>query len=113
YCGRSVLEIGAGTGEFAAQLTGMDRHVLTDVDADAVRHMARRFADRPEVETHVLSLDGNGPAMIAPVDTVIAINVLEHIEDDVAALQSLSRYVVPGGTVVLWVPASPRLYGEF
>lgn len=113
HCGRSVLELGAGTGEFAAQLSGLDRHVLTDVDATAVEHMAQRFADRPEVETQVLDLDGSGDSVTDPVETVIAINVLEHIENDVAALRSLSKYVISGGTIVLWVPAYPQLYGDF
>ncbi len=48
-----------------------------------------------------------------PVDTLIMMNVLEHIEDDVAALRRLSRLVIPGGRIVLWVPAYPALYGEF
>ena len=47
----------------------------------------------------------------APVDTVLAVNVLEHIEDDVAALRRMTAEVVPGGSVVLFVPAYPSLYG--
>src|ERR1700742_3263927 len=50
HCGRSVLEVGAGLGEFAAQFTGLERLVLTDVDPGAVEVMTRTFADRPEVE---------------------------------------------------------------
>lgn len=113
HCGRSVLELGAGTGEFASHLTGLDRYVLTDVDATAVDYIAKRFADRPEVESQVLDLDGSGSGLDNPVDTVLAINVLEHIEDDVAALRAMSECVVPGGTIVLWVPAYQQLYGDF
>ena len=47
------------------------------------------------------------------MSTVVAVNVLEHIEDDCAALRALSRLVVPGGRLVVWVPGYPRLYGEF
>lgn len=113
HCGRTVLELGAGTGEFASHLTGLDRYILTDVDSGAVDYMKQRFADRPEVETQVLDLDGGDSGLDKPVDTVIAINVLEHIEDDVAALKSLSKCVVPGGTIVLWVPGYQQLYGDF
>ena len=49
HCGSSVLEVGAGLGEFAEQFDDLDRLVLTDVDPDAVAVMARRFAARPEV----------------------------------------------------------------
>lgn len=113
HCGRSVLEVGAGTGEFAAHLTGLDRHVLTDVDPDAVEYLAQRFAHRPEVETRLLDLDGSAPSLHRSVETVLAINVLEHIEDDVAALRALSEHAVPGGTIVLWVPGYQQLYGDF
>jgi SAM-dependent methyltransferase len=47
------------------------------------------------------------------VDSVVAINVLEHLEDDVGTLRDLRGVVVPGGTVVLLVPGYPALYGEF
>ncbi len=113
HCGPSVLEVGAGLGEFASQFTGLRRHVVTDVDPDCVAHMALRFADRPEVEARQLDLQGavadGGPL----VSTVVAINVLEHIEQDSAALRSLARLVDPGGRVVLWVPGYMQLYGDF
>jgi SAM-dependent methyltransferase len=113
YCGSSVLEVGAGLGEFAAQFRGLERHVVTDVDPDAVAALAGRFADRPEVEARRLDLT-HGPVHAgAPVSAVVAINVLEHIEDDRAALTSLAGLVVPGGRLVIWVPGYQQLYGEF
>ncbi|RCW43182.1 methyltransferase family protein [Halopolyspora algeriensis] len=112
HCGRSVLEVGAGTGEFASHVTGLERYVLTDVDPDAAQYMKQRFAGRPEVEVRTLDLDEQ-PKLEQPVETAMAINVLEHIDDDATALRSLSRLVTPGGTIVLWVPGYQQLYGEF
>lgn len=112
HCGASVLEIGAGLGEFSSQFTGLERLVVTDVDPDAVAVLERRFADRPEVEVRQLDL-AESPRLERPVDTVIAINVLEHIDDDVGALQTLAGLVVPGGNLVVWVPGYQQLYGEF
>jgi SAM-dependent methyltransferase len=113
HCGSSVLEVGAGLGEFASQFSGLQRHVVTDVDPDAVASMAARFADRPEVEALQLDLAGPLPSIGAPVASVVAINVLEHIEDDSGALRSLTRLVEPGGTIVLFVPGYMQLYGDF
>ena len=114
HCGRAVLEVGAGLGDFAAQLEGLERVVVTDVDPDAVAAMARRFADRPEVEARRLDLDDPATLEIGqPVSAVVAINVLEHIEADADALQRLAGLVEPGGRVVMFVPGYPRLYGEF
>src|SRR6478752_6349939 len=67
HLGPSVLEVGAGLGEFAAQLSGLRRLVVTDVDPEAVDAMAARFADRPEVEARVLNLDAGLPELGDPV----------------------------------------------
>jgi len=115
HCGESVLEVGAGLGEFASQFAGrgLARHVVTDVDADAVASMAERFADRPEVEARRFDLT-DGPLELGdPVSAVVAINVLEHIEDDADALRTLASMVRPGGRIVLFVPGYEQLYGEF
>lgn len=113
HCGPSVLEVGAGLGEFAAQFHGLERHVVTDVDPDAVASMAARFSDRPEVEARTFDLTAGRLDIGAPVSSVVAINVLEHIEDDSDALRSLASMVEPGGRIVLWVPGYQQLYGDF
>ena len=112
HCGRSMLEVGAGLGEFAALFTGKDRLVVSDVDPEAVAVMKSRFADRPEVEACQFDL-GAGSRLDRPVETAVAINVLEHFEDDAEVLSLLAGSVVPGGTIVLWVPAYQSLYGDF
>lgn len=112
HCGRSVLEVGAGLGEFAALFSDRERVVVTDTDPEAVELLEQRFAGQPEIRACQLDLD-QGVHLDEPVESVIAINVLEHLEDDAAALRALARHVTPGGTVVLWVPAYPSLYGEF
>ncbi|RLV48181.1 methyltransferase domain-containing protein [Nocardioides mangrovicus] len=114
HVGSSLLEVGSGLGEFASQFAGrgLERHVVTDVDAGAVASMADRFAERPEVTARVLDLAAALPEDLT-VSTALAINVLEHIEDDAGALRRLATLVEPGGTVVMWVPGYERLYGDF
>jgi SAM-dependent methyltransferase len=115
HLGRSVLEVGAGVGEFAAQLTGLELEVLTDLDPRAVELLAARFADRPEVRARVLDLTVENPDvdLDVKVDSVLAITVLEHIEDDRGTLRTLAGLVHPGGTIVIWVPGYMQLYGDF
>ncbi|PXY26918.1 class I SAM-dependent methyltransferase [Prauserella muralis] len=112
HCGRSALEVGAGLGEFAEGFTGLDRYVVTDVDPDAVQQLKNRFAHRAEVEAQQFDVDGQS-ALADPVETLIAINVLEHIADDVDALRSLAKSVTAGGSIVLFVPGYQQLYGDF
>jgi SAM-dependent methyltransferase len=112
HCGPSVLEVGSGQGDLAVQFTGLQRLVVTDADPAAVQLLKERFAGRPGVEVRQLDLDG-GVQPGEPVDSVVAANVLEHLADDAAALRTLARLVRPGGTIVLWVPGYPALYGDF
>jgi SAM-dependent methyltransferase len=113
HCGDSVLEVGAGLGEFAAQFSGLRRHVVTDRDPAAVASMASRFADRPEVEARTFDLADGAIDVGEPLASVVAINVLEHIDDDTGALRGLASMVRPGGRIVLWVPGYMQLYGDF
>ena len=45
-------------------------------------------------------------------DSVVYVNVLEHIRDDVDELRTAHELLVPGGTLAIFVPALPRLYGS-
>ena len=110
HCGRTIMEVGSGLGDLAADLKGYDRLFVTDVDPTCLSELSRRFAERPEVEVRRFDLREDDPAPM-PMDTVLAVNVLEHINDDVAALRRMAAAIVPGGTVVLFVPGYPSLYG--
>jgi len=44
-------------------------------------------------------------------DTIICLNVLEHVDDDISALQAIRRMLAPSGRLILLVPALPVLYG--
>ncbi|PXY25938.1 methyltransferase [Prauserella sp. PE36] len=112
HCGRSVLEVGAGLGEFADGFTGLDRYVVTDVDPEAVQQMKQRFAHRSEVEVQQFDIDG-ASVLPEPVESLVAINVLEHIEADVDALRCLAKSVTDDGNIILFVPGYQQLYGDF
>jgi SAM-dependent methyltransferase len=111
YLGARVLEVEAGLGDFSSQLAGRDRLVLSELDPICLRALEQRFGKRPGievVEAHPAELK------VEPrVDTVVALNVLDRLGDDVAALRSMGRSVEPGGTVLLLVPGYPRLAGAF
>jgi SAM-dependent methyltransferase len=112
WLGSSVLEVGAGLGDFSAELLGRERLVVSDHDPVCVRALDERFGDRPEVE--VVAADVPQLKVSPPVDTVVAVNVLERLGDDVAALRALAGNAVPGsGRLLLIVPGYPGLHGAF
>jgi SAM-dependent methyltransferase len=93
--GKRVLDFGAGSGTFARRLIaeGVD---VTCVEPD------------PELLKGVYR-DTSGLADQS-FDVAYSFNVLEHIEDDRAALAELRRVLKPGGRLVLYVPAFMVLY---
>lgn len=114
FLGRSVLEVGAGVGHFSEKLVerAFDRLVLSDPDPHCLERLRREHGDRPGVEVAELRLPGR-VEIGEPVESVVAMNVLEHIEDDVQALRDVAAVVTDAGRIVLWVPAYMQLYGDF
>ena len=113
WIGRSVLEIGSGIGNLSAFLVDRDRLVLTDTREEYLTRLRQRFADRPNVRVARLYLPDDDRAVAGErFDTVICLNVLEHVDDDRSALQAVRRLLAPGGRLVLLVPALQALYGS-
>ncbi|WP_055483237.1 methyltransferase [Sphaerimonospora mesophila] len=113
HVGRSMLEIGSGLGHFAEQfLPRLDRLVVSDFDPYCVEQLEKRFASRDDVSVLQFGLPAEIP-LADPVDTVVMMNVLEHIEEDAEALRSLAKVTAPGGRIVIWVPGYMQLYGDF
>jgi len=113
YVGRRVLEVGSGTGVMTRYLATREALVATDVDPQYVELLQRTYADKPNVEVRLLDLAAAGDDGLPrrSFDTVVCANVLEHIADDAAALRAMHDALVPGGRVVLIIPALRQLYG--
>ncbi len=114
--GRRVLEVGSGTGNITQFLCADGREVMaTDVVPVYRNELARLFGDRPNVRIGKFDLNAQAPEefVAEPFDTVVCLNVLEHIEDDLFALEQLRNVLAPGGKLALLVPAHRFLYGEF
>jgi SAM-dependent methyltransferase len=112
YLGQSVLELGAGIGSITWRYAEGRRVVASDLSADCVLALRERFADTPNVtvvqqDLRELGEDGDS------FESIVMINVLEHIEDDAGVLAALPRLLSPGGTIVLYVPALNGLYGTW
>jgi glycosyltransferase involved in cell wall biosynthesis len=113
FLGQRVLEIGSGIGNLTRHLVGRELVVASEINARYLRMLASMFEHHTRVEVVRLDLADFDPAALAPhrLDTVVCLNVLEHVEDDRTALRRLCDTLVPGGRLVLLVPAHRRLYG--
>lgn len=117
FLGQRVLEIGAGIGNYTEQLGSREKIWATDFDPVFVEYLGKRFADRPEIESRLFDLNKITKAQrnlfgSEQVDTILALNVLEHIEDHTEAMRGLKDCLAPGGRVVLILPALEALYNR-
>jgi SAM-dependent methyltransferase len=112
WIGQSVLEIGSGIGNLSAFLADRERLVLTDTREEYLTRLRERFRGRPNISVARLYLPDDDRAVAGQrFDTIICLNVLEHVDDDISALQAIRRLLAPSGRLVLLVPALPALYG--
>jgi len=114
YVGKRVLEVGAGTGNMTRLLYGRELIVSTDVEKPYIDRLRNRFRRTPTIIVDKFDLSSQADLDRVKkhnVDTVVAFNVLEHIEDDVAALQHMAEVLPAGGRVLLFVPADQKLFG--
>jgi SAM-dependent methyltransferase len=114
--GRRVLEVGSGMGNITQFLCAGGREVTATDIVPAYRNALKRlFSDNPRVRVEIFDLTAKAPdAFIAdPFDSIVCLNVLEHIEDDLFALAQMRDSLAPAGKLALLVPAHRLLYGAF
>lgn len=112
YLGGRVLEIGAGRGTYSPYLRELgDSLVAVEPASRGADEVRRRVAGLVGVEVVEGVLGDVDPQR--QFDSAVMLNVLEHIEDDLGVLSDIRSRLVPGGTLVVWVPAFPALLGEF
>jgi SAM-dependent methyltransferase len=110
YLGEKCLEFGSGYGYLTERLARGRTIVASDVSDKNLELLEARFANSENVT--VRRIDVAEFASTDQYDSIVMLNVLEHIEDDVAALSALRAALVPGGRLLLYVPAFMLLYSE-
>jgi SAM-dependent methyltransferase len=104
-----VLDAGCGWG---VTLDALERRGFDAVGMDISRRALERL-DRPGRVLVEADLTQPVKRSVAPFDAVLALDVIEHIDDDRAIVARLATLACPGGLVVVSVPALPELFTEF
>ena len=104
-----VLEVGSGIGTYSEMILRDAEHLtVSDIDTEYIHILVNRFKNDDRVM--VIPFDLDDVPKQKQYDTIVALNVLEHIKDDVKALQGLYDNLRVGGKLVLLVPAHPWLF---
>lgn len=107
------LEIGSGIGNLSEKFLSHKPFVVSDNDKGLVRILESRFVNEVGVSSLFLDIEKLPPQQhINNYRSVIAVNVLEHIKDDRAALKNIFRILRKGGTCSLLVPAKQLAYSR-
>lgn len=105
----TILEIGCSSG-FMLQRMNKAFPKATIIGSDVVSEPLHKLAETlPNIPLFRFDLL-HCPLPDNSVDAIVILNVLEHIENDLAALQQIHRILKPGGVVIIEVPAGPHLY---
>ncbi len=105
----SILDVGCGWG---VTLQALEQAGYRVAGLDISRRILE-LIDRPNRLLIEADLMAEAPSGLEPSDAVLALDVLEHLDDDRTAVQRLAQLVRPGGLVVLSAPALPELFSDF
>ena len=113
YCGTRVLEIGAGVGNLTLRLVPRATYVASDVNPLHLATLASLRTDRPYLNVAYCDLSDRAsfPARAGGYDTVVCVNVIAFIADDVQALANIGSVLADGGRAIVLVPHGPRNAG--
>jgi SAM-dependent methyltransferase len=109
FLGKDILEVGTGIGNFTEKLAARAKVTGVEIVPEFVAEAKRRF---PSLEIERADMGAGIPDFLRgrSFDTIVCMNVLEHIEDDRRTLADFFKLLRPGGRAVLVVPAHRWLF---
>jgi SAM-dependent methyltransferase len=107
HLGHRVLDAGAGIGTFTELAAARHEVVAAEPDPAAWPALEGRLGGHPNVRI----VRGTAGDVEGAFDSIVCLNVLEHIADDRGTLRQFHELLVRGGKLLLLVPAHPALYG--
>jgi len=112
YVGERVLEIGAGIGNLTANLVPRARYHASDINPHYLDRLETLKQTRPYLQVHYTDASAAETYPAEQFDTVICMNVVEHLANDVEALSNIRRSLDKNGRAIVLVPNGPRLFGS-
>jgi glycosyltransferase involved in cell wall biosynthesis len=113
YCGQRVLEIGSGTGNLTLRLVPRRRYVASDVNPLYLDTLRALTVDRPYLAARYTDVTELGSyPRDEQFDTVVCLNVVEHVDDDRQALENIRAVLAENGRAIVLVPQGQWNFGS-
>lgn len=112
HFGRSILEVGLGHGTYRRFLPVGTQYTGLDIDAGCVEMARQRYPGDHFIVGDITSIEFGSLIRHRHIDTILCVNVLEHVRDDANAMRNMLDCLPEGGKLLLFVPAFRFLYNE-
>lgn len=114
YLGNCILDVGCGLGNFTEILLDRKLYIGIDLDLELIKQLKMEYSGKKNIE--LFHLDVTEPEFIIlfknkKPNSILCVNLLEHIEDDINAIRNMIEILPTGGYLCLLVPAFQFLYG--
>jgi 2-polyprenyl-3-methyl-5-hydroxy-6-metoxy-1,4-benzoquinol methylase len=112
-CGKRVLEIGSGVGNLTRKLIPRSRYVASDINPLYLQTLKVLTSNRPYMQANYCDVTNlsSFPHTGGGYDTVICLNVIEHVEDDRTALTNIKSVLAAKGMAIILVPQGQWNFG--
>jgi SAM-dependent methyltransferase len=113
FCGARVLEIGSGVGNLSRALLPRAEYVASDINPLYLQTLGNLAADRPYLKSSYCDVNAlnSFPPSADGYDTIICLNVIEHVGDDRKALMNIKAALSETGRAIVLVPQGPWNFG--
>lgn len=116
YIGNRVIDVGSGLGNFLGYLLNRDLVIAVDILDIFIDHLRQTYAKYDSI--HIFKCDVQNDSIVEiadkyKIDTVICNNILEHVQDDLKALNNIYKILNGKGNLVLVLPAFKFLYSRW
>lgn len=116
FIGDNILEVGAGIGNITDFIIFKNKLTLIDVDQHYIDYLNAKYSFRDKSNFHAYNVDiqdiKSSPIASQKFDTIICLNILEHLKNDRLAVENMSSLLEPEGKLIILVPAFKILYGS-
>lgn len=114
HIGKRIVDIGSGYGTFINYMKDREYVISVEPSKDCCEYLRKIFSNNKNMS--IMNGDFNDDNItkelsIKNVDTVICLNVLEHIENDRKTIRNIHKCLKAGGKFILYVPALSFIYG--